>query len=215
MYRNKILFLVCVLANVFFLSLKPEEEYFEGFITYNIYADGSVKESLIQSFRDAFGNKTIFYFKNGDYKQVYNGNLISIEYYNHVSNQRDMQYVGSDTFQESDGSKDADSLLNSTHIKSVKEIAGYTCDEFIFNFKSGIHMQAFYNEEARKLNPEWFNNPKAGYLNIVYSRIKSIPLEMIVSKDNFDVYLFAERITRKTLTDDEVHLPKNAIVKNL
>ncbi len=218
MKLQKFLSVFWLCAIVLTMSFTPEEKFFEGEIEYKVTAESFVKGLDANEIIKQFGNKSFFWFKNGDYKQTANGMITKLDFFDHNTVKYYSGSQGSDTFLVQDASLKTDTVIRMENTSSVKKVAGYMCDKFVIHVLSGpektsLIMRFYYNEVATRLDPAWYAKAESHSMKLIREHTHSVPLEIEIEYSNFKIVLSATKITRKSLTDEEIHLPKNAKVK--
>ncbi|MCG8319985.1 MAG: hypothetical protein MI921_10820 [Cytophagales bacterium] len=166
-------------------------EYFEGKITY----DHSYEPDSLAGY---LGSESIFYYKAGNYKQVFNGEKVKESTYNRKDNSI-YSFIGEDTVitscdQKSEIIKDYDIF------EDAAEILGEKCDLLVLRTNSRLAYYYFSNKYS--INPAALENHKYSSLSFVYSKTKSLPLKIINQYSNFKVTMTAVKIEKKQISED-------------
>jgi hypothetical protein len=203
---------------ILLFSFKPEEKYFEGKVEYKMEITSRTHKEDAKQMQKAFGTRATFYFKQGNYKDEYNGTGMRLDFIDVKASKYYFKTTMSDTFYMMDASKITDSIVSVKINKSSKKVAGYSCDELIVKTISIQNLEKaelrFYFNSALKVNPEWFRTIHIASSDVIYRAMKSIPLMYILDYGHHVTTVTATKVTETAVSDDEVHIPKDAVVKN-
>jgi hypothetical protein len=208
----------CFCATALFFSFVPDAKYFEGCIKYKVQVESYIKEISAKKMLREMGNKSSFFFKNGDYRQEFNGTESNIDYFDHSTGLYYHGPRGNDTFYIHDLKEKEWTIIRMAKIPSARKVAGYNCDELIVATQSGkdnmvMTKRYFYNPAATPIDSQWYSKSLSINEDVIYGTTKSIPLEMEFESKLFKITLTAEKIIPQSLNDEDLHLPKDAITK--
>jgi hypothetical protein len=198
------------------LNAVAQTKEFEGMISYQhsfTIKNSSIDKSDLVKYA---GSSSQYYYKSGNYKWVFDGSDMEIEYYN-ASNGRSINRLrGKSTYTWSD-KKESDTLIRYELFKNADTICGYVCDRLkvMIGSKSDPNYAIIRNISFNTqlvVDPENFKKSGVWCNYDVYSITRSIPLriEVIASDWPFTLCYIAEKVDARALTDEEVLLPAKA-----
>lgn len=191
-----------------FLSLVSYGQHFEGKIVYKNSYTSKTPGVTDEQFNSMLGSVQEYYFKDGDYKSVFNGSMLESQLYLSKDNKLYSKMSNAEEFLWNDGAVNPDEVLKSALNKGVIDILGYTCDELILTCKSGT--QKYYFNSKLSVNTEMFKNHKLGNFYEVLSRTNSMPLKVVMETEQFAVESIATEIISTKLEKSFFELPANA-----
>lgn len=191
-----------------FLSLVSYGQHFEGKIVYKNSYTSKTPGVTDEQFNSMLGSVQEYYFKDGDYKSVFNGSILESQFYINKDNKLYSKMSNAEEFLWNDMSINPDEVLKSELNKGVVDILGYKCDELILTCKSGT--QKYYFNSKFSVNTEMFKNHKLGNFYEVLSRTNSMPLKVIMETEQFVVESIATQIIPTKLEKSFFELPANA-----
>jgi hypothetical protein len=161
--------------------------------------DSSFDLSSITSYPSKISN---FYFKNGNWKQTLDTSFVEYQYFDHTLKQQFYKLRGLDTLlymaydKRTDGQ---DSMPSVTMLYNTDTVLGRQCNRLILH-TSKLKLTFIYSSSI-KVNPAWFNKTQGGYYDIIYGKMKSLYIKLIVESDHFITIQTAVKIIPRTIPD--------------
>ena len=206
----KFLFLA-FLAICTFNANSQSNTYFEGTIRYKYTFKADKIPDADKLLMPYFGQGSILYFKEGNYRHEYDGGLMEYDLYNKKNNKFYFKKRNNDTLFYSDCSTRGDSILNFVHTPKADTIMKIICDRLVIKYKDKTETH-YYNSESISINPEWFKNFKRDDEYLIDKKEKSIFLKSENVFEYFTLIGTAENINVKSVDLDKFKLPPNAIL---
>ncbi len=174
--------LITTLCLSLWISFSWAQESFSGVVHYRI-AVIERNPSLMGSKPPLPGETSKFYYKNGNYLQMFAGGVLDFEYFNTVENKYYLKSVDSDTFQYYDSREDDDQkLIKLESHPDTKRILGKRCTSIALtaqNLSLGYHYRMkFYYADQPRVDASVFKGHKHGFIDQVYGSTGAIPLEI-------------------------------------
>jgi hypothetical protein len=188
-------------------------KYFEGKVVYQNSArskDSNIKsEDIIR----LSGNFSSFYFKNGNYKQLYDAQGLKEELYIQKSNTLYLSSNNTDTFSKHEASIPGDTIEQYILNKNKETILGISCDELIVRDKKKT-MTYYFNSDSLKINPEWFSKYTELNKNFTTKKMGALFLKCKIELPELIFEITATKIVHERLDDAIFELPQNAIIND-
>jgi hypothetical protein len=161
------------------------------------------------------GSQSEFYFKNGNYKQIFNGEYMKMNIRKMKENRVYVKYSVNDTLFWWDGSIKNEAVVSSGIKDTSMKILKYKCKvfEITSNRLSGqphSNRKYFFSPEL-SIDPEWYNHCEYGSENLKFSAMKALPLKIVFETGDGIMIMTAIKVTRKKLEDSFFDLPENTI----
>ena len=201
MQKTLIIFLMLVLS-----ASTISGQDFEGRIVYKNVYKSKLPNVADEQLTAMLGSSQDYMIKNGNYKSITNGTMMQWQLYRKKDNRLYIKMAGVPAVLWNDGGENRDSVLSAEIRKGVETIAGHACDELILTCKSGI--QKYYFTRDIKVDPQLFTQHRYGNFSEVVSRIRSIPLKVILETAQFSVTSTATQILPAKLDEKEFELPE-------
>jgi hypothetical protein len=210
------------------LSISPARSQvnkeFEGIIKYqHTFRFNSPDVDSSEVF-NALGTSSVFYYKKGNYKWVYNYEHNSnIEYFDSKTQTVYSKYGENDTLFMNKKNGYDDSLVLFTLSDTDDTVCGLHCKkaETFSITKDDTNLQAkriLYYSSAVSIRPDRFSGYRTYATNKVVKEIKCWPIKIEFGEAKYTPFIFiieAIEIIPKQLTDAEVYLPPNKPIKPL
>lgn len=166
-------------------------EYFEGKIIY----DHSYEPDSLAGY---FGSESIFYYRAGNYKQVFNGEKVRESIYNRKDNLI-YSFINEDTVITS-CDQESEIIEDYKIFEDAAEILGEKCD--LLMLSTNRRLAYYYFSDKYSIDPKSLEYHKYSSLSFVYSKTKSLPLKIINQYPNFRVTMTAVKIEKKHINED-------------
>lgn len=193
------------------LSVSVFAQNFEGEIIYNISYKSSTPQLKTEQLSAMMGNMQTYSYKNGNYKSVFNGQVVQWMMYAKAENRIYSKMSTASTIYWNDASLNDDTVISAKLNEGVVEILGYKCDEILLECKMG--MQKFYFNSKLAVDPALFVNHKLGNWYDFVSRSKALPLKMEINNGQFEIISVATKVTPKKLENSLFALPTDAKIE--
>lgn len=194
--------LIFILLCLFTFKTSLAQSYFEGEISYRESRekkDSSFDLSQILSYPST---QTTFYFKKGKWVHQLDTSIVEYIYFDHARNHTLYKIRGLDTlFYKSDESRvrEQDSVFTITTQERTDTILNKVCNRLIL--KTAKLTVTFMYSPDIKINPDWFSKTKGAYYNIIYSKMRSLYLGLILETDQYIARSIATKVVYKNIPD--------------
>jgi hypothetical protein len=188
-----------------FISMSLSAQNFEGEIIYQNVYQSKIAGLSDEKFTALMGTEQDYYIKGASYKAVINGTLAQWQLYIPGENKLYTKMSNSDSAFWDNAAVNPDSVISFSLNKAVVKILGYTCDELIFNCKSGT--QKYYFNTSLGIDPAKFVKHKYGNWYDYVSNSKSVPLKIEMDNEQFVMVSVAIEIKPSRLDDRIFQLP--------
>jgi hypothetical protein len=204
-------YLILIVIAVSCDSKPVQKDFFEGKIHYVISVTSKTDEIDKSYFTDAVGTYTDFYFKEGNYKQLYNADSLKEETYLASSNIAYIKPTYSDTLWERDCSKSVGAILKFTINKNKEKVMGIMCDELVTKYQNKT-LTYYYNSDSVKINPKWFKNYNRNNKNFTSETMGSLFLKCKMEFKLSIVEMTATDIAHEKVDDNIFRISKKSII---
>jgi len=196
------------------VSAKPVE-YFEGIITFEDTYTSSNPDVNIAAVNTQYGTKSEFYFKNGNYKQIYNGSVLKSLLFNSKDNRSYVQSSVTDTLFYMDCSESNEIIVSSELSKDKETVLGRSCSvlSVIANDLLGkpSRISTYYFDESMSINPEWYENVRFSSYDKLYAIMKSLPIKTIHETEHYTVTSVAVSVKKQAIDSSVFQLPHGVV----
>ena len=168
----------------------PEQTDFEGIVTYH-------HEYSIDSLSRFYGEESTYFFKKGNYKQVFNGQGAKLSIYD-VGKNEIVSVISQDTIVTDCGLKSED-ILDYEIIENSEKVLDELCHVLII--KTDRRVTHYFYSDNYKVRPSFMENHKYGSLSFIYSKIKALPLRIVTYYPSFSIKMTAIAVKEKELSD--------------
>ena len=138
------------------------------------------------------GTKQEYFIKDGDYKSLTNGGMITMQLYDKQSNRIYNKRPNSDTLYWLDASVNADEVTGYEIKKNAETVLGYPCDALILTTKTGT--TTLYYSNKFKLDSLDYKKHQYGNWAFFTAKSGALPLKMIIENAQFRVESVATEI---------------------
>jgi hypothetical protein len=174
---------------------------FRGYIEYEVKAQKIDSNFTNDKFIKGFGDKSTFYYENGNYFQTHSNSMLEFGYLDHKAMQQGLKLADNDTLYLYDASKnEKEKLLNTEKSPLTQAILGYDCQRFdlytqslVYGFKQKFIL---YYSDKIKIDGRRFENIKLSFANEIYGKINSIPLSFEILNPIYSVEYTAVKIEK-------------------
>ena len=187
------------------ISMSLSAQDFEGEIIYQNVYQSKMAGLSDEKFTTLMGTEQDYFIKGASYKSVINGTLAQWQLYVPGENKLYTKMSNSDSAFWDDAAVNPDSVISFSLNKAVVKILGYSCDELIFNCKSGT--QKYYFNTSLGIDPAKFVKHKYGNWYDYLSNSKSVPLKIEMDNAQFVMVSVAVEIKPSTLDNIIFRLP--------
>jgi hypothetical protein len=193
---------------IFLCASTITAQNFEGKIVYQNVYKSKLPNVEDEQLTAMLGPSQDYMIKDGNYKSITNGTMMQWQLYRKQDNRLYIKMAGVPVVFWNDGGENRDSILSAEIKKGAETIAGHVCDQLTLTCKSGI--QKYYFTRNIKLDPQLFTQHKYGNFNEVVSRIRSVPLKVVLETAQFSVTSTATQILPAKLDEKEFELPEGS-----
>ncbi len=186
------------------LSTQLCSQNFEGSIVYKSSCRSSKpdwKKEYCQMIADS---SHVYYFKNGNYKYVYN----DIEKWTLFINKEQKMYTKAKKIYRTSVFQNEDEIVNIQINPKKTIVLGYECDELILKCKNST--QKYYYNSVTEIDPKLMEKHQLANLNTIISITKAIPIKtiFIIEDQGFELETVAFEIKKAPLSAALFTLPK-------
>lgn len=200
--KYSILTLIVLLINI----NSANAQSFEGEILYNIKYHSKSPNITDEQLGKNFGTEQKeLIATNGDYKNIFNGNIIKEQLYKSKENKAYTLLTSSDTWYYEDYGINKDKALSFEFSEGVDTILGLNCNVISVKTETG-YIKFFFNEKY-PIDPELYNKHLYGNWYYIISKTKAIPLKVIYDTPGFVMISEAVVVEDKKLSEINFKLP--------
>jgi hypothetical protein len=201
------------------LHASSQTKPFEGEIQYrHLFEFKNPRIDTMQVLRFC-GSSSQYVFKNGSYKWITPDGMVPLEYHSAETQLTYDKYRDNDTLVFAPGSP-YDTILSYNIIPAADTVCGYICDrlEVLIGNKTDenvlLHRNISFTHEL-SLDPERFKGSQAYCAYEIYTITRSVHLriEMKAPDWPFNICFEASKVIKRQVPDEELALPKNAILQ--
>ena len=192
-------------------TIGQNQKYFEGKISYKFTFKSDKIANSEKLLTPIFGNGSILYFREGNYRHEYDGGLFEFDLYRKADNKFYQKKWNNDTIYWNDCGIPGEKVQDFQFTPKTDTILGIICDRLFikYNDNSEIH---YYNSDSIRTNPVWFENFIFNDENLIDRKEKSIYLKNEQFFDSFTIIENATKITTEVISTDKFKLPTNPIL---
>jgi hypothetical protein len=185
--------------------------YFEGKIVYRNSAKSKSPNFTPEEVLGLSGDSSVFYFKQGNYRQVYSSKNLKEEFFDRANNLVFTRENNTDTFFKRNVSIPGEKIEEYKLNKNKERVLGILCDELILRYKSKT-ITYYYNSDSLKIDPKWFEHYTDFNKNFTSERMRSLFLKCRLEYPEVIFEIIATSIYHERVSDNFLKLPDNAIV---
>ena len=214
---NKLKKALFVLSGLFIVitSFTPKLNYFEGVIIYEHRYESSNPNIDLADISKRYGTKSEFYFKNGNYKQEFNGTLLKENLFINKDNRVYMQYSTSDTLFFIDCLQPNETIIKSNITYNKDSVLNHAVNVLAIQtnnlYGKPSRIAGYYFDETLKINPDWFKDVKYSSYDKIYAETNSLPLKVINNIGSITITMTAVEIKRQKVADSLFQIAKGRV----
>ena len=178
---------------------------FEGIIVYENTYKSNIPQVSDQQWAEFLGTTQEYYYKEGKYKSVFNGDLVQWQLYSQEENKLYNKLANSETAFWNDGNEPGEEVIDVKVNKGVIEVLGYLCDEVVLSCKGGV--QRYYYNSELAVDASLFSNHSFGNWYDYLSQANALPLKSIIESEELTTESIATAVNPIKLDDSEFELP--------
>lgn len=195
-------------AFLFVLLLSPIlclAQSFEGVITYTNSYKSKSPQLKSEQLNSMMGTTQIYYIKGGNYKSVFNGSYIKMQFYNNAENRSYSLTAKSDSLYWEDYGKNKDVAIKYEVEKNKETVMGLVCDMIIvYTAKSKT---TYYYNKKYPINLEMYKKHQYGNWYYTISKTKALPLKTVYEDEQLVLTSTAVKISPQKLEDNVFTIP--------
>jgi len=206
--KLSLIFALLSLTYLLTSSLRIEEKYFEGIITYDVETIILKESDYSDYLKERYGTTMKFYWsKNGNLLRKTFGNNVGLDYtlYLKEENTFYLKYKGIDTLYFYDGSVNDNEMIEIKESKS-ESILNQKCNKIEIKIKEKVSGKDFISEYhysgSPKIDYKLYENVNDGFANLLYKKAKSPYLKLKIIFDELIMTYKARQIEIKEINDD-------------
>ena len=174
--------LILTLSLTFFAGLAYCQN-FEGEMIYKNSFTSKLPALTNERLEALIGNKQEYFIKDGNYKSLTNGGMISMQLYDKQSNKIYNKSPNSDTLYWLDASINTDNVTGYEIRKNAETVLGYQCDALVLKTRTGT-MTLYYSDKF-KLDSLAYKKHQYGNWAFFTAKSGALPLKTIVENAQF------------------------------
>ncbi len=203
--RYSVLACMLIIFSLLFVAAKDKRE-FEGKIYYATTVLSKTEDFPTAALQDVYGDSMTLYYKNGNYKMVFNGKEVKEIYY---LKEKNMQYtvrVGVDTLFYSLCENEFRTIVSSTYTANAGKVMKRKCNMIVNDL--GDSKNYYWFDPAVYVNPANFSKHVFGYVNMYFEKAQAYWLKYKYEGVFFDLTHTATKIKKIKIEDQTFELPK-------
>ncbi len=172
---------------------------FEGYIKYGITIDTDGDQQAREELEKFFGTIQYFYYKQGKYRIISNGVWGESIYYPD-DNRRYNFDASQGSYRSQDCGQDNPLVFeNYESQEQEQEILDYDCNALVLKTHNATIL-VHYSTKIR-INPEWFQNHRLDFMDVISSNTSSIPLKTVYYYGDVTVSIEAKEVKQGQLDE--------------
>lgn len=208
---KKIAFILFFLVSCGFKNQQIKSNYFEGKIIYKNSVESKSPNIDASELQKMSGDYSIFYFKEGNFKQFYNADRLLEETYIRKDNKEFIKKDNSDTLFWYDVSKPYRKINKFIINKKAETILGIMCDELITYYDNKT-ISYYYNSDSLMINKDWFKDFNYENKNFVTREMETLFLKCKIENTQVIFSITASAIYHEKIENTFFSIPKNSIL---
>ncbi len=210
----KKIILILIVSSILIVGFSSKEKYFEGSIVYEHKYESSNPKMNLKPMEKAYGTRSEFFYKNGNFKQIFNGTQLKLNLFLVKENKTFMQNSNDTLYYSYEKANEKVVFLETDTLKDY--ILGLECK--ILKLRSNtldgtFHRNAeYYYNEKTKIDPKLSKNQIYGSINLIYEKTRAIPLKLVTDYGDMKITMTAIEIKPKKIEDSFFEIAKNALV---
>lgn len=188
------------------------KNYFEGKIVYQVTIHQKLEGADTNLLRKMLGYTSSFYFKEGNFRQVYDNWRLEEETYIMPENRTYYKRDNNDTFYWRPMDRPEPKMVEMTQQKNNERVMNIACEKLELIYP---HMtkRLWYNPDTLSMDPVWFEKYLASDKHITAAIMKSLFLKCELDYPEVLVTLTAIRIEPQIINEHLFMIPGYAILK--
>lgn len=187
------------------------QPYFEGKLTFRVSIVSKFEAVDTSLIRRLFGNTSVFYFKNGNYLQVFDSDSIGTEMYRRADRKIYTNKNKSDTVFWTDTRFPKSDLHNLKPSQKTDTVLGIPCKELVAYY-SRMMTSYYYNPDSLKVDPEWFAGFNTLDKYFITRTMGTLFLKCKMDFGAFEIIITVEKISHQPVPDSYFEIPARAIL---
>jgi hypothetical protein len=192
-------------------SARPKK-YFEGKVVYQVFIQPKQPGIDTATLRSLVGHSSVFYFKEGNYKQLYDTWGMKEELYLKAENRSYFKLEGNDTLYWRSMAEAPKKITSSEINRKKGTVLNIICDELVVNYPDETR-RFYYNSDTLSIDPVWLGKYAFSDKNFTSEKMRSLFLKCELDYPEFTVSITAVSIEPGKLDDAMFRLPPNAVLK--
>lgn len=200
--------IIAIISLAFFIGFSaapPPKKEFEGIITYVTTVESKTPDFSNTMVQNAYGDIMTLYYKNGNYKMVFNGDDIRAIYYLRSKNTMYTVRKGIDTLFASPCDAEPRPLVSSVYKVNAEVILKRKCDQVVNDL--GEVKNFYWFDPSLYVDPAHFKQHLFGHVNVYFEKARSFWIKYKFEAPLLHVTHTATKIKRTRLPDNTFELP--------
>jgi hypothetical protein len=182
----------------------PVQKEFEGTITYDVKVESKTPNISSEELQELYGTTMTKYFKDGNFKMVYNGKDINTIYFINKDNNEYDYRNGIDTLFVTSYDTAIRKLTSST-VGEGETILNRKCKSLIHQTDSTANY--YWYDPSLYINPKNFEKSLYSFTDVYFEQAKSPWLKFKYDGENLRITYTAVKIKEENLKDNIFTLP--------
>jgi hypothetical protein len=204
-------FLILILSACSSNNKPTESSYFEGKIVYRISAESKSPKINAEELLKLSGDSSVFYFKEGNYRQFYDADGLLEEYYIQKDNRGYIKKNNSDSLFWYDRAKANGEIIKFVLNKKKEKILGIECDELITTYNNKTKTY-YFNPDSLKINKDWFHDFNYTNKNFVTQQTGALFLKCKMEYPEVIFTITATSVSHEKVNDKMFEIPQNVVL---
>lgn len=188
------------------------DNYFEGSVVYRVDIqtnDASLDTGLL---REMMGYSSVFYFKEGNFKQVYDRGLVDEETYIGAENRTYYKRSNNDTLFWRTMATPEPQIMNTQLNYNSGSVLNIPCNELVLIYPT-MTKRLWYNPDTLPIDPAWFGKYLASDKHLTSQKMKSLFLRCDIESHGVILSIVAIHIRPHKVDGSLFAIPPDAILK--
>lgn len=166
------------------------QDFFSGIITYKQSIETKNPNIPMEFLISTLGTESTFYYQDGNYLQEYKDGRTEFGFLNVKDKLFYTKYRGNDTLYVADATKYQKYQLEGiTDSDQKKTILGFPCKminlEATYLIDGNSYKMTYFYSEKIQINKMIYNGLQYAFMDEIYSKMESLPLEYIMTSKTF------------------------------
>lgn len=194
-----------IFAFLSFEEFIPVQKEFEGTITYQIKVESKTSNISSEELQKLYGTTAVKYFKDGNFKMMYNGTDINTIYFIKKDNKEYDYRNGMDTLFVTLYDKEDRKLIESIFDRTTTIILNRKCNLLIHQLDGTANY--YWYDPSLYVNPKNFEKSIFSFTNLYFKQAKSPWLKYKFEGNSLRITYTAVKINEEDLNDSIFKLP--------